>query len=96
MQYGGAIYILTNHSNSVLYLGVTSDLHARVGQHRHRIHPDSFTAKYNCFKLVYYESYLRIEEAIDREKQLKKWNRAWKLNLINEFNPKWKDLFETL
>ena len=96
MQYGGTIYILTNRSNFVLYLGVTSDLYVRVVQHRNKVHADSYTAKYNCCKLVYYESYLRIEEAIDREKQIKKWNRAWKLNLINEFNPQWKDLFDTI
>jgi len=72
MQYGSAIYILPNHSHSVLYLDVTSDLHTRVVQHRNKVYPESFTAKYNCYKLVYYESYLRIEEAIDRERQMKK------------------------
>jgi len=96
MQYGGAIYILTNRSNTVLYIGVTSDLYARVIQHRDKVYPDSFTAKYNCNKLVYYESFLRIEEAIATEKIMKKWKRQWKLNLINQFNPEWKDLLDTL
>lgn len=96
MQYGGAIYILTNHHNTILYLGVTSNLYARVLQHKSKEHPESFTAKYNCNKLVYYESFSRIEEAIDKEKVMKKWKRAWKLNLINQFNSEWKDLFETL
>ena len=96
MQYGVAIYILTNRSNSVLYLGVTSDLYTRVIQHRDKAYPDSFTAKYNCNKLVYYESFSRIEEAIETEKIMKKWKRQWKLNLINRFNPEWKDLLDTL
>jgi putative endonuclease len=96
MQYGGAIYILTNHSNTVLYLGVTSDLYARVIQHRDNTYPDSFTAKYNCYKLGYYESFSRIEEAIATEKIMKKWKRQWKLSLINQFNPEWKDLLDTL
>ena len=96
MQYGGAIYILTNRSNTVLYIGVTSDLYARVIQHRDKVFPDSFTAKYNCHKLVYYESFSRIEEAIATEKIMKKWKRQWKLNLINQINPEWKDLLDTL
>jgi putative endonuclease len=79
-----------------LYIGVTSNILARVTEHRDKKHPDSFTAKYNCCKLLYYESFFRIEEAIVREKQMKKWKRAWKESLIIEMNPSWNDLYETL
>ena len=96
MKYGGCVYIMTNHSMSVLYIGVTSNLYARVSEHKEKKYPESFTARYNCNKLLYYESFSRIEEAIAREKQMKKWNRAWKWNLINQFNPLQVDLFETL
>lgn len=96
MQYGGTVYIMTNEYGSVLYIGVTSDLFIRIPEHKNKIYSNSFTAKYNCIKLVYYETYPRIEDAITREKQLKKWKRAWKLELISKFNPEWKDLFDTL
>ncbi len=96
MQYGGTVYILTNIHNEVLYIGVTSDLFTRIPEHINKVYPDSFTAKYNCNKLVYYETFGRIEDAIAREKALKKWNRKWKDKLINDFNPEWKDLFPTL
>ena len=96
MQYGGCIYIMTNYNNKVLYIGVTSNLYARVSEHKEKKYSDSFTAKYNCNKLVYYESFSRIEEAIIKEKQMKKWKREWKERLINEMNPQWIDLFETL
>ena len=96
MQYGGTVYILTNVHHEVLYIGVTSDLFTRIPEHINKVHPDSFTAKYNCNKLVYYETFGRIEDAIAREKQLKKWNRGWKNKLISDFNPEWKDLFVNL
>ena len=96
MQYGGTVYILTNTHNTVLYIGVTSDLFKRIPEHRDKVYPASFTSKYNCTKLVYYETFGRIEEAIAREKQLKKWNRAWKEELILKMNPEWKDLFDGL
>jgi len=96
MQYGGTIYILTNVHHEVLYIGVTSDLFMRIPEHINKVYPDSFTAKYNCNKLVYYETFGRIEDAIAREKQLKKWNRSWKNKLITDFNPGWKDLFTNL
>jgi putative endonuclease len=96
MQYGGCVYIISNYTHSVLYIGVTSNILARVTEHRDKKHPDSFTAKYNCCKLLYYESFFRIEEAIVREKQMKKWKRAWKESLIIEMNPSWNDLYETL
>jgi putative endonuclease len=96
MQFGGTVYILANKTNTTLYIGVTSDLFTRIPQHKEKFFENSFTAKYNCNKLVYYETYGRIEDAITREKQLKKWNRAWKNELINKMNPEWKDLYEGL
>ena len=93
MQHGGCIYILTNTHHTVLYIGVTADLFTRIPEHKNKIYPGSFTSKYNCHKLVYYETFGRIEDAIVREKQLKKWNRAWKEQLIAKMNPEWKDLF---
>jgi len=88
--------LLTNKYNTVLYIGVTSDLFTRIPEHKSKVYKTAFSAKYNCDKLVYYETFGRIEDAIAREKQLKKWNRAWKNGLINKMNPEWKDLFETL
>jgi len=96
MERGGCVYILTNHTNTVLYIGVTSDLYFRIVEHREKKYPDSFTAKYNCSKLVYYEQFESIDEAIAKEKQLKNWKRAWKINLINRHNINWDDLFDTL
>ena len=71
MQRGGLVYILTNKSNKVLYVGVTSDIAHRIWQHKNHIYPNSFTAKYNCEKLVYYCFYRTIEEAIFEEKRIK-------------------------
>ena len=71
MKYGGCIYILTNKHCTVLYTGVTSNLNKRIWQHQNKEFSTSFTAKYNCDKLVYYENFLRIEEAFAREKQIK-------------------------
>ncbi len=96
MKRGGSVYILTNVSNNVLYIGVTSQLIIRINEHKEGKFPDSFTSKYNCTKLVYYENFLNVEEAIAREKQLKNWRREWKLNLINQANPQWRDLCEEL
>ena len=96
MQYGGTVYILTNKYNTVLYIGVTADLFTRIPEHKSKLHKKAFTAKYNCDKLIYYETFGRIEDAIAREKQLKKWNRAWKDELIKKINPEWKDLFGSL
>jgi putative endonuclease len=70
-QYGGCVYIMTNKMHTVLYVGVSSDLTGRVWQHKNNVYPNSYTAKYNCHKLVYYEFYPRIEEAIGAEKTLK-------------------------
>lgn len=79
-----------------MYTGVTSDLYIRINEHRQKYYPDSFTAKYNCNILLYYEQFSSIEEAIAKEKQIKNWRRAWKINLINNNNPEWKDLFYDL
>ena len=84
-------YILTNKNHTVLYIGITSDLKRRLKQHKQKSNK-GFTGKYNVEKLVYFESSPYVENAIKREKQLKKWNRAWKENLINEMNPDWNDL----
>lgn len=96
MQRGGTVYILTNVSNNVLYIGVTSDLYFRICEHKEKRYPDSFTAKYNCNKLVYYETFSTIEEAIAKEKKLKNWHRDWKISLITNVNPVWEDLFEEI
>ncbi|TCC93249.1 GIY-YIG nuclease family protein [Pedobacter frigiditerrae] len=96
MERGGCVYILTNFSHTVLYIGVTSDLYARIIEHKEKFYPNSFTAKFNCNKLVYYEQFSTIEEAIGKEKQLKNWKRAWKINLINAENSNWEDLFLNL
>lgn len=92
MKRGGIVYILTNKTHSVLYIGVTSNLVKRLNEHKNKIYPNSFTARYNCNKLIYYEKFSRIEEAIAREKAMKKWKRAWKENLIKTINPEWRDL----
>jgi len=84
-------YILTNKNHTVLYIGVTNDLKRSLKQQKQKSNK-GFTGKYNVEKLVYFESSRYVENAIKREKQLKKWNRAWKENLINEMNPDWNDL----
>jgi putative endonuclease len=94
MEKGGAIYILTNKYNTVLYTGVTSDLVSRLIEHREKKYPNSFTEKYNLYKLVYYELFYSIEEAIEREKYIKGKVRKWKITLIESINKEWKDLGE--
>ena len=86
------MYILTNKPNGTLYIGVTSDLVKRIWQHKNNL-VKGFTEKYALHSLVYYEAHEEMYEAISREKQLKKWNRKWKLSLINKFNPYWLDLY---
>jgi putative endonuclease len=93
MKYGGFVYIITNFHNTVLYVGVTSDLRTRIAEHKNKEYKNSFSAKYNCDKLVWYESFERIEEAIAREKQLKAGNRKRKEDLIHSINPHWNDLW---
>ncbi|MCF1750304.1 GIY-YIG nuclease family protein [Mariniradius sediminis] len=96
MQKGGAVYIMTNKHNTVLYTGVTADLLRRVYQHRERLDEQCFTFKYNICKLVYFESFHSIEEAIAREKQIKGGSRKKKEDLINSVNPEWRDLWEDI
>lgn len=82
---------MTNQRNAVLYIGVTNGLIRRIAEHKAKINK-GFTYRYNCEKLVYFEIYSSISEAITREKQLKNWKREWKNQLINSKNPTWKDL----
>lgn len=90
-----AVYLLASQRNGTLYCGVTSDLMARVHQHRTGAVP-GFTAKYGVKTLVWFEQHATMESAIIREKRIKKWARAWKLRLIEEGNPAWRDLAEEL
>jgi putative endonuclease len=92
----GFVYIMTNNYNSVLYTGVTRDLRNRILQHWLKVYSKSFSSRYNTTKLVYYECYESIGEAIQREKQIKAGSRSKKLELINGMNPEWKDLIVTL
>ena len=89
------IYILTNKYNKVLYTGVTSDLKKRIWEHREKL-VDSFTKRYNVTKLVYYEVFADIRDAIVREKQIKAGSRQKKIDLITGMNPEWRDLYEDL
>jgi putative endonuclease len=90
-----AVYIVTNAPNGTLYVGVTTDLARRIAQHRAG-EIDCFTKKYGLTRLAYYEAHDDINAAIQREKRLKKWNRAWKVRLIAENNPDWDDLYDSL
>ncbi|MFH1537432.1 MAG: GIY-YIG nuclease family protein [bacterium] len=86
------VYILASKKNGTLYIGVTSNLAKRVGQHKEgKI--KGFSKKYHVHMLVYYETFDDVYRAIQREKELKRWNRQWKIRLIEEENPFWKDLF---
>jgi putative endonuclease len=87
------LYIVASKKNGTLYIGVTGDLVKRTYEHKQNA-IDGFTKKYNVHNLVYYETYKDIEEAILREKQMKKWNRKWKVRIIEENNPEWKDLYK--
>ena len=96
MEKGGAIYIMTNAHHTTFYTGVSADLRSRIHDHKNRRDPNSFTARYQVVKLVYYEAFHSIEEAIAREKQVKKYRREKKIALIESLNPEWKDLYEEL
>ncbi|QDP02000.1 GIY-YIG nuclease family protein [Thalassotalea sp. PS06] len=87
-----AIYIVTNKENTVVYIGVTSNLPQRIYQHREKL-VAGFASKYSLSKLVYFELFDDMVNAISREKQLKKWSRAWKDELIGSSNPDWRDLY---
>lgn len=88
----GFVYIMASGKRCTLYIGVTSDIAARVEEHKRGADPHSFTAQYSCHKLVYYERFDLITDAIAREKQLKHWKRQWKIELIEKSNPDWNDL----
>jgi putative endonuclease len=92
----GIVYILTNKNNNVLYTGVTSNLPERMKKHRDKTYNNSFTRRYNTYKLVWFERHLTMAEAIKREKQFKGGSRKKKLDLINAFNPDWDDLYSTI
>ena len=87
------VYILANATNTVLYTGVTSNLIRRIWEHREKADPKSFTAKYDVHKLVYFEETGDVRVALEREKQIKSWNRARKNKLVEKKNPKWEDLY---
>jgi putative endonuclease len=89
------VYILASKKNGTLYIGVTGDLKKRIVEHKEEMIP-GFTQKYHIHSLIYFEQYNYIQDAIIREKQLKKWNRAWKIRLIEKCNVGWNDLFNEL
>ncbi len=95
MEKRGYVYIMASKRNGTLYIGVTSDLPGRVWQHKEGA-VKGFTRKYGCKSLVWFEGHDGIEDAIHREKQMKEWRRAWKLRVIEEMNPDWNDLFESI
>ena len=89
------VYILASKKNGTLYLGVTNNLLKRAYEHKNNL-VDGFTKKYHIHRFVYYEETGDVKSAIAREKQLKKWKREWKIELIEKFNPDWKDLYDDL
>ena len=90
------VYIMASGKRGTIYTGVTSDLVMRVSQHKAHYFPDSFTARYDVNRLVWFEDHDAAETAIRREKQIKEWRRAWKVELIQEFNPNWHDLWNDI
>ncbi|MHA7843557.1 MAG: GIY-YIG nuclease family protein [Winogradskyella sp.] len=86
------VYIMANKPNGVIYIGVTDNIEERVKEHKLKLYPNSFTAKYNCNKLIYFEEITEAENAYNREKRMKKWKRDWKIKLIENMNPSWMDL----
>ena len=86
------VYILTNYSRTVLYIGVTNDIERRVREHKQKINPKSFTKQYQANLLMWFETHSDVKEAIKREKLIKKWRRKWKVDLIEKNNPEWADL----
>ena len=95
MKKPAYIYILSNKKNGTLYIDVTSNLTKRIYEHKQKA-VSGFSKQYNLDKLVYFEVIDTIEAAISREKQLKNWHRQWKINLIEEANPNWNDLYESV
>ena len=94
MEVTAYVYILTNKSHSTLYVGVTVPLCTRIWEHKTKQNPNCFTAKYNVNKLVYYEGFETIVEAIAREKYIKGKSRKWKIALVSSKNPEWRDLYD--
>lgn len=94
-MHKSSVYIITNKNNTVLYTGVTSNLVKRIYQHKMKFFPGSFSARYNCDKLVYFQNFDSIMEAIEFEKKLKAGNRSKKVKLIESSNPNWNDLSES-
>jgi putative endonuclease len=90
-----AVYILASQRKGTLYVGVTSDLVKRIWEHKNEL-VEGFAKKYQVHRLVYFEQHQTMENAITREKQLKKWNRAWKIELIEKNNPHWRDLWQDI
>lgn len=86
------VYFIANKKDGVIYVGITDNLDERIKEHKLKVYPKSFTAKYNCDKLIYFEEFESGDKAILREKQVKKWKRDWKLKLIDDMNPSWADL----
>jgi len=89
------VYILAGKRNGTLYVGVTKDLVKRCYEHKHDL-VEGFTKKYQVHTLVYYETHDNAIEAIAREKQIKKWNRSWKIRLVEEMNPDWRELYDEI
>ena len=90
------VYILSIHFNTAFYTGVTRDLVRRVYEHKHHMDPNSYTAKYSIHKLVYFESTCDVNAAIEREKQIKSWNRKRKNKLVESKNPSWAELYDSI
>jgi putative endonuclease len=96
MHKKGYVYIISSPNKSVLYTGVTSDLHKHIYEHKNKVHAESFAATYNCVVLVYYHIFDTIEQAILEEKRIKGGSRKSKEDLINGLNPSWKDLWDDI
>ena len=94
-NYNFYVYITTNWNLTILYIGVTNDLKRRIFEHRSKL-VEGFTQKFNVNKLVYYEHFSKIDDAIKREKNLKRWKREWKIDLISDMNPDWRDLLDEI
>jgi putative endonuclease len=90
------VYILTNKHNTVLYVGMTTDLRTRLWEHQQKVNPKSFSARYNVFVPVFYQGLSTVEDAMERERFIKGKNRKWKENLIQTMNPQWWDLSEEI
>ena len=89
------LYILASRKNGALYIGVTSNLVKRIFEHKNNL-TEGFSKRYNAHNLVYFESHKAVKDAIEREKKLKKWNRQWKIDLIEKNNPEWNDLYNNI